>query len=64
MWGRNMKNNVEKLIDKIGYRKFIKELLSMELQINDENQLESMLNDFLKNDYPLINEQFLDKKEN
>ncbi|HIB1929539.1 hypothetical protein [Enterococcus faecalis] len=59
-----MKNNVEKLIDKIGYRKFIKELLSMELQINDENQLESMLNDFLKNDYPLINEQFLDKKEN
>lgn len=59
-----MKNNVEKLIDKIGYRKFVKELLSMELQINDENQLEVMLIDFLKNDYSLINEQFLDKKEN
>lgn len=59
-----MKNNVERLIDKIGYRTFVKELLSMELQINDENQLEVMLIDFLKNDYSLINEQFLDTKEN
>lgn len=59
-----MKNNVERLIDKIGYRTFVKELLSIELQINDENQLEVMLIDFLKNDYSLINEQFLDKKEN
>ena len=59
-----MKNNVERLIDKIGYRTFVKELLSMELQINDENQLEVLLIDFLKNDYSLINEQFLDKKEN
>lgn len=59
-----MKNNVERLIDKIGYRTFVKELLSIELQINDENQLEVMLIDFLKNDYSLINEQFFDKKEN
>lgn len=59
-----MKNNVERLIDKIGYRTFVKELLSMELQINDENQLEVLLIDFLKNDYSLISEQFLDKKKN